>query len=221
MAGSDEKWSIEKLNSLNWTTWKFQMKHFLLAKGMWGLVDGTDTLAEDASESSRTQFKQKSQKAFSSMVMAIDTSQLYLVTSCEAIQEAWEVLRKHFERDTLANKLFLKKQYFRTEMREGASVESYLKHMKEITDRLAAVGAPVSEEDQVVTLLGSLPKNYSTLVIALEARPGEEISLAFVQQALIHEEQKGSDGNGNAMSSDLDSALMGAQEMQRSKKSQI
>ena len=31
-------------------------------------------------------------------------------------------------------------------------------HLKEITDRLAAIGAPISQEDQVVTLtvLGSL-----------------------------------------------------------------
>ncbi len=57
--------------------------------------------------------------------------------------------------------------------------------MKELTDRLAAIGAPIAEEDQVVTLLGSL--RYSTLVTALEARV-DGISLNYVQQALAHEE---------------------------------
>ena len=61
--------------------------------------------------------------------------------------------------------------------------------MKEITDKLAAIGAPISEEDQVVTLLGSLPPSYSTLVTALEARV-DDVTLNFVQQALIHKEQK-------------------------------
>ena len=62
--------------------------------------------------------------------------------------------------------------------------------MKELTDKLAAIGAPISEEDKVVTLLGSLPKSYSrsALVTALEAR--ERVSLSYVQQSLIHEEQK-------------------------------
>ena len=55
-------------------------------------------------------------------------------------------------------------------MKEGTSIETHLKHMKEITDKLASIGAPISEEDQVVTLLGSLPPSYSTLVTALEAR---------------------------------------------------
>ena len=74
--------------------------------------------------------------------MAITTPQLYLVTSCEQPKDTWDTLRKHFERETLANKLFLKKQYFRMEMKEGTSMEAHLKQMKEITDKLASIGAP-------------------------------------------------------------------------------
>ena len=65
-------------------------------------------------------------------------------------------------------------------MKEGTSIESHLKHMKDLTDKLAAIGAPIDEEDQVVTLLGSLPQSYSTLVTALEARSGD-ITLDYVQ----------------------------------------
>ena len=54
MAGTvDEKWSIDKLDSSNWTTWKFQMRHLLLAKGLWGLVDGTEELAENVNGQAR------------------------------------------------------------------------------------------------------------------------------------------------------------------------
>ena len=41
----------------------------------------------------------------------------------------------------------------------------------------------------MVTLLESLPQSYSTLMTALEARV-DDVRLNFVQQALIHEEQK-------------------------------
>ena len=138
--------------------------------------------------------------------MGISTSQLYLVTSYEVAKDAWDALRNHYERETLANKLFLKKRYFRTEMQEGTSVEEHLKYMKDLTDKLAAIGAPISDEDQVVTLLGSLPPKYSTLVTALEARV-DDVTLSFVQQALVHEEQK---QRGYSMSSmDGTSALVG------------
>ena len=120
------------------------MRHLLLAKGLWGYVDGTEILAEDATAAVQAEFRKKSQKAFSTITMAISTSQLYLVTSYDQPKDTWDKLCEHFECKTLANKLFLKKQYFRTEM------EVHLKHMKEISDRLAAIGAPIAEEDQVL-----------------------------------------------------------------------
>ena len=86
-----------------------------------------------------------------SFVVVISSSQLYLITSVEQPKDAWDALRNHFER-TLANKLMLKKQYFQTEMKEGTSVEAHLKGTKELTDKLEAIGAPISEEDQVITL---------------------------------------------------------------------
>ena len=46
-------------------------------------------------------------------------------------------------------------------MKEGTFMEQHLKHMKDITDRLATIGAPISEEDKVVTLLGGLPRSYA------------------------------------------------------------
>ena len=184
------------------------MRHLLLAKGLWGHVDGTAVLAENANAQVQTEFNKKSQRAFSTIVLAISTPQLYLVTSCEHPQNAWDVLRNHFERDTLANKLFLKKRYFRTEMKEGTSIEAHLKYMKELTDKLAAIDAAISEEDQVVTLLGSLPQSYSTLVTALEAHAGD-IRLDFVQQALIHEEQKLKQSNSVLSGGQEDAGLLG------------
>ena len=125
-------------------------------------------------------------------------------------KDAWDTLKKHFERGTLANKLFLKKQHFRKEMKEGTPVEVHLKEMKGITEKLASIGAPISEEDQVVTLLGSLPSNYSTLVTALEAHV-DDVKLDFVQQALLHEEQKQKEHVGdNLPTGQQDSALVGA-----------
>ena len=102
----EEKWLIDKLGSCNWITWKFQVRHLLMVKDLWKYVDGSEVLAADATELVRTDYRVKSQKAVSTLVMAITTPQLYLVTSCE---EMWDALRGHYKRETLANKLFLKR----------------------------------------------------------------------------------------------------------------
>ena len=110
VAMSEEKWSVDKLDGSNWCTWKFQMQHLLLTKGLWGHVDGSEVLAHDATEAARSEFKQKAQQTFCTIVMAVSTPQLYLVTSCKEPKELWDILRDHFECDILANRLFLKKK---------------------------------------------------------------------------------------------------------------
>ena len=205
----EDKWTIDKLDGSNWITWKFQLKHLLLAKDLWKYVDGSAMLAEGATAEQRAKHRSESQKAFSVIAMSVSTSQLYLITSYEEPKEAWDVLKKHFERETLANKLFLKKQYFRKEMSEGNSIDMHLKEMKELTDKLSSIGAPISEEDQIVTLLGSLPPSFSTVVTALEARV-DDLKMDFVQQQLIHNERKlkAQESKPEALH---DSALVGAQ----------
>ena len=75
-----------------------------MAKGLWNLVDGSEVLASEATASA----------AFWTIVLAMDSAQLYLVTSCEEPKQAWNALKSHFEREFLANKLLLKKQYLRS-----------------------------------------------------------------------------------------------------------
>ena len=81
---------------------------------------------------------------FSTIVLAISPSQLYLITLNDRLKPAWDALCNHFERDTLANKPLLKKQYFRLEMNEGTSVEAHMKRIKELTDKVSALGAPIA-----------------------------------------------------------------------------
>lgn len=208
MAGiGDEKLTVDKLTGKNYSTWKFKIKHWLIAKELWGLIDGsTAEPASEADEAVKAAYVKKSNQAMSIVVLSVSDDLLYLITSCVSPKAAWNALQNHFERDTLTNKLFLKKQYFRTVMREDASIEQHIRYMKELTDKLAAVNSSISEEDQVVTLLGSLPSSYATLVTALEAR-FENLTLSYVQQALLSEEQRRKEQHSAPNSSNTDTAL--------------
>ena len=97
-------------------------------------------------------------------------------------------------------------------MQEEARISDHLKQTKGLTDRPAALGAPVSDQDKVVTLLGSLPSSYDNLVTALEARV-DTLTLDFVHQALITEDQKRDEQKQahSYSSGDPDSALISKQ----------
>lgn len=65
------------------------------------MVMETDVLAADANANAPAEFEQQKEKAFSVLVLNVSSPQLYLITSCQTPEEAWDTLRGHFERDTL------------------------------------------------------------------------------------------------------------------------
>ena len=83
----------------------------------------------------------------------MQSSQLYLITSTEEPEAAWDALKNISREKHWQTSCSSRKMYFRMEMQEGACMQQHLKNMKEVTDKLAATGAPIAEEDQVVALL--------------------------------------------------------------------
>ena len=187
----DAKVAIDRLNCADdWPGWKFQMKHLLKMKKLWEYV--TEEAVQPGIGSSSeaiAAYHQNFERAFSWIALYVGKSQLYLITNTESPAEAWKLLCGHFDKNTTANKLYLKKQFYRCEMKESESVESHLRKMKELTDQLQAISVEISEEDQVMTLLGSLPPSYRHLVTSLEAS-SNDLTLQSVRQALLNEEQR-------------------------------
>ena len=69
-------------------------------------------------------------------------------------------------------------------------MKDHVKNMTEIFRELAVVAEPVSEEDQVVHLLASLPDSYDVLVTAMESGAETVPPLETVTEKLLREEQK-------------------------------
>ena len=164
------------------------------ARELWGHVDGTATspaLSESSSSSSsdQTAFEKVQRKTKALFVTSINSDLVHLITECQTPKQIWDKLKERFERNTVANKLFLKQKFFSLKMKDCDSLDDHLRRMKEITDQLAAIKAPIPEDEYIVALLLSLPRLYNTLITALTAK-GDVLSLAQVHQALMSEEEK-------------------------------
>ena len=57
MAG--EGFKLDKLTADNFHSWKFNMKMFLIGKDLWDLVEGTETLGEEATEDKKEKIQEK------------------------------------------------------------------------------------------------------------------------------------------------------------------
>ena len=188
--GGDDRWTVVKLEGdSNWMTWKVQIKHLLLDRDLWGHVDGTARCANDATVKVKVEFKKMNQKALTAIVLSISPTLIPLVQLCQTPEEAWKALQEQFEKSTLMAKLHLRKKYFRLEMSEGTSAERHMREMREITDCLSAMGSSISEDDQVMTLLASLPSSYGSLVTTLGAQVSK-LTWSLVQGIILDEETR-------------------------------
>ena len=79
-----------------------------------------------------------------------------------------------------------------TKLQEGRSAEVHIRVMKELTDRLAMMGSPVTEEDRCHVLLLSLPSSYDNLETTL-ASPETLVYQTIVNGIIEFEMRTGGD----------------------------
>ena len=161
---------INKFGGMNFHTWKFKMQMVLEERDLWEVTSGEIKMEQQTSALDQTMFKRKSWKALAMICLAMEDSQLPLVRSASGPLDAWSRLEGHSEKKSLANKLFLRRRFFTAKMEEGDDVLAHINKLRTLAEQLDAVGAPVSEDDLVITLLGSLSETYQFLITALELR---------------------------------------------------
>ena len=193
-SGNDEYGSllrIEKFKGEYFHLWKSKMQMVLEEKDLWNIVKGDEVepAEEGTTETQRRQFQKRQRKALATICLSLGDEQLSLVRTATTAKQAWSKLESHYEVKSLANKLFLREKYFTMSMGVDDLMSEHINKMKELASQLEAVGASITEDDQVATLLCSLPESYNGLMTALESR-ADDLKLEFVTARLLHEEHK-------------------------------
>ena len=193
MAGNTSRSALVSLTGTNYPTWRVQCKMALMKDNLWGIVSGSETEPRRPDQGGDVatygRFVVRRDKALATIVLAVDTSLLYLLGEPEDPTDVWQILQDQFQRKTWANRLALKKRLYSLRLEEGCPVQEHIKAMTEIFSELAVLGDPMENEDQVVHLLASLPDSYGMLVTALETS-AEVPEMEAVVERLLHEETK-------------------------------
>ena len=168
MADTKAITSLVQLNKTNFATWKVQCKMLLINNGLWDIVSEKEKDPGASDKEKQAKFVARRDKALSIIVLAVDPSLLYLLGDPTKPVDVWKRLQNQFQRATWANKLALRRKLNGMRLEDGGSMNDHVREMLETFNELALIGSALEPEDQVITLLASLPSSYDMLITALE-----------------------------------------------------
>jgi hypothetical protein len=150
--------------------------------------------------------------ALAQIALTVGNSELVHIKGAKSSNEAWSKICGAYEAKGLAAKIFLRRKFFNVKLKEGDGMQAHhINYVRELADQLDAIGAPVSDGDIAMTLLCSLPEQYDALIVALEARPAEELTSEFVGARLLAEEKRRQEYSDGKVNGSTESAFMGRQ----------
>ncbi|KAG6623354.1 Retrovirus-related Pol polyprotein from transposon TNT 1-94 [Phytophthora cinnamomi] len=177
---TDTKFKVEPFDGSNYSLWSYNMKMYLMSKGLWDAVSGE---AEVASA--------KEQQAHAAIVLNLNDSQLMHVVTSKTAKEAWDTLKTFHKTQDMANRLWLKEKFSAFKF-TASSVSNHVTELEKLVMDMKNAGCEPSEEDVCATMLRSLPSSYESLVQAFRMSVSD-FKLADLVSKLIAEEVRQKD----------------------------
>lgn len=132
-------------------------------------------------------WKAGDQRARATIGLLVEQKQHVLIRNTTSARETWENLQRHHERITLSAKVGLFYQLCEMRYVDGEDIEQHFYNMERLFEKLSKAGTNLGRELEVMIVLRSLPKSFSTLTTALDCRREDEVTLELVKQKVIDE----------------------------------
>lgn len=193
MAASDSRYSITKLDGENYLNWRFKMEMLLKEKKVWLVI------SQSKPDPVTTAWTENDEKAFTTIALTIEDSQIQHIRNCTTAVDAWNALKEVHEKDTHSNRVRLLRLIMKEHLEEGGDAEAHVNRMNELFQKLLALGTELKPEFfMCATLLATLPSSYDPLVTALEARNEIELTSPYVRSKIIEEYKRRKERDSSA-----------------------
>lgn len=191
---------ITKLNNSNYSNWKFRIELLLLKENLWkkvivgrrpAVIPTSNANPTPKNEKDLSDWDEADDQARGIIGLSVDDDQLLHIRNKKTAKEVWTALKEYHEKNTLTNKVHLMRTICSLKLENGGNVIDHINRMQESFIKLRDIGEDeLSENWSVAMLLSSLPRQYDSLITALESRKEEELTFALVQQKVIAEYER-------------------------------
>ncbi|TYK05711.1 Retrovirus-related Pol polyprotein from transposon TNT 1-94 [Cucumis melo var. makuwa] len=159
------RFEVSKFNENgDFALWRKKIRVILVQHKVVKIFD-EESLPENITESEK---RDMDEMAYSTILLYLSDEVLRLVDEATTIGELWKKLESLYLTKFLPNKLYLKKKFFGYKMEKSKGLEENLDEFQKIIVGLNNIGEKMSDENQVVILLNSLPETYREVKAAIK-----------------------------------------------------
>ena len=160
------KVEIEKLDGKDdFTTWKKKMRAVLVQQKCAKAISDPFEFPEMMESSQKQEILEN---AYSLLILNLADNVLRQVDEEDTTLKVWNKLESLFMVKSLSNKIYLKEQIFGFKMDPLKNLEENLDEFKKIYVSLANIDKKISDENQAIIILNSLPDSYKDLKSAIK-----------------------------------------------------
>jgi len=199
---------IDKLAETNFHEWRQRIK-MVFALCDLGDMLGEDGKPTDAEDRGLALWKRRDTKASAIIGLTLGSEQLEHVSGCKTTAETWSTLQGVFQCKSLMNKMMARREFYTVQKTVGAGMLGYINRVRNLGEILKAMGGKVMEMDVAMSVLNGLTSKYENLLVAIDAKGEDNLSLDFVKSRLLQEERRQAD-KSPAIKRIGDMALVGA-----------
>lgn len=182
---------IEKLTNNNYFTWKYQMELVLVKEELWDVLIGEAPTTVRA----LSLWNKKDAKARATIGLSVQKDQLVHIRDKSTALQTWIALKNALEKDTLTNRVSLYKRIAMHRMKDTSKMEDHINELVSLFQKLSDLGEQATDQWKIGMLFASLPKKYSTLITALEARNESDLTWSLAFTKILDEHQRQTEGD--------------------------
>lgn len=110
-------------------------------------------------------------RALSALSECCENTVISHITSCTTTVEAWNQLNLVYKATNMITKMHLKEKLATLKMQEGESVTTHIHNFRSIVDQLSGAGVNTDADEQLISLMRSMPPSYRTFLQSLRGQP--------------------------------------------------
>ena len=153
-----------------------------------GLHKASDGVKKKPTNMTDSDWENLDARALSTIRLCLADEFLFNIVEESTAEGLWEKLETLYMTKSLTNIIYLKRQLYSLQMKEGTKFAEHLNVFSTLICQLSDMEVKMQEEDKAITLLCSLPESWDHFITSISLSTADSLKFESVMGALLSEE---------------------------------